>query len=34
VAAANLPAAEAQLLSDDLEAGLTGYTYLSDEPLA
>lgn len=34
VAAAQLPAAEAQLLDEALEAGLTGYTYLSDEPLA
>ncbi|HZF97347.1 MAG TPA: arginine decarboxylase [Pseudoxanthomonas sp.] len=34
VAQANLPPAEAQALNDALEAGLTGYTYLSDEPLA
>lgn len=33
VAAANLSAERAQELSDALEAGLTGYTYLSDEPL-
>ncbi|HEY9253248.1 MAG TPA: arginine decarboxylase [Stenotrophomonas sp.] len=33
IAAAQLPAARAQELSDALEAGLTGYTYLSDEPL-
>jgi len=33
VAAAGLPAERAQELSDALEAGLTGYTYLSDEPL-
>ncbi|WP_170873960.1 hypothetical protein, partial [Xanthomonas translucens] len=32
-AAAQLPAAQAQALSAELEAGLTGYTYLSDEPL-
>jgi arginine decarboxylase len=31
---AGLPGDESQLLSDALEAGLTGYTYLSDEPLA
>jgi arginine decarboxylase len=31
---AGLPAADAGLLADALEAGLTGYTYLSDEPLA
>ena len=31
---AGLPAAESKLLSDALETGLTGYTYLSDEPLA
>ncbi len=30
---AGLPAAESQRLADALEAGLTGYTYLSDEPL-
>ena len=30
---AGLPAAESRLLSDALETGLTGYTYLSDEPL-
>ncbi|HSX63812.1 MAG TPA: arginine decarboxylase, partial [Pseudoxanthomonas sp.] len=34
VAAAQLPADESQILSAALEAGLTGYTYLSDEPLA
>jgi len=34
VAAANLPADEAQRLNDALEAGLTGYTYLDDTPLA
>jgi arginine decarboxylase len=34
VAAAQLPADESQMLSAALEAGLTGYTYLSDEPLA
>src|SRR5690606_5677570 len=34
VAAANLPAEEAQRLDDALEAGLTGYTYLDDTPLA
>ncbi|GGD49117.1 arginine decarboxylase [Pseudoxanthomonas indica] len=34
VAAAQLSAEESQALSADLEAGLTGYTYLSDEPLA
>ncbi|MBN6149891.1 arginine decarboxylase [Xanthomonas sp. AmX2] len=33
VAAAQLPADEAQALAAALEAGLTGYTYLSDEPL-
>jgi arginine decarboxylase len=33
VAEAGLPADEARRLSDALEAGLTGYTYLSDEPL-
>ncbi len=33
VAAAQLPAAQATELADALEAGLTGYTYLSDEPL-
>ncbi|HYG06142.1 MAG TPA: arginine decarboxylase [Stenotrophomonas sp.] len=33
IAAAQLPAARAQELADALEAGLTGYTYLSDEPL-
>jgi arginine decarboxylase len=31
---AGLSADESKLLSDALEAGLTGYTYLSDEPLA
>jgi arginine decarboxylase len=34
VAAAQLSADESQMLSNALEAGLTGYTYLSDEPLA
>jgi len=34
IAAAQLPAVRAQELADALEAGLTGYTYLSDEPLA
>jgi arginine decarboxylase len=29
-----LPADEAQRLEDALETGLTGYTYLSDAPLA
>jgi arginine decarboxylase len=33
VAAANLSPERAQELSEALEAGLTGYTYLSDEPL-
>jgi arginine decarboxylase len=33
VAAAGLPADEADRLNAALEAGLTGYTYLSDEPL-
>lgn len=33
VAEANLPPEHAQELSAALEAGLTGYTYLSDEPL-
>ncbi|MET0289307.1 MAG: arginine decarboxylase, partial [Pseudoxanthomonas sp.] len=33
VAAADLSPERAQELSDALEAGLTGYTYLSDEPL-
>ena len=33
IAAAHLPAEEAQRLAHALEAGLTGYTYLSDEPL-
>ena len=33
VAAAGLPAARAAELNAALEAGLTGYTYLSDEPL-
>ena len=33
IAAAELPVARAQELADALEAGLTGYTYLSDEPL-
>nr|WP_298125033.1 arginine decarboxylase [uncultured Pseudoxanthomonas sp.] len=31
---AGLPADESKRLADALEAGLTGYTYLSDEPLA
>ena len=34
VANAGLPAEESKLLADALEAGLTGYTYLSDEPLS
>ena len=34
VANAGLSAEESKLLSDALEAGLTGYTYLSDEPLS
>ncbi|RDZ26796.1 arginine decarboxylase [Lysobacter silvisoli] len=34
VAAAGLPEAEAASLNEALEAGLTGYTYLSDAPLA
>ena len=34
VAAANLPADEAERLNAALEAGLTGYTYLGDAPLA
>ena len=34
VAAAGRSPARAQGLSQALEAGLTGYTYLSDEPLA
>ncbi|QOW21932.1 arginine decarboxylase [Novilysobacter avium] len=34
VAAADLPADEAERLNAALEAGLTGYTYLSDAPLA
>lgn len=34
VAAAGLPADEAEQLNAALEAGLTGYTYLSDAPLA
>ena len=33
VAAASLPADESARLNDALEAGLTAYTYLSDEPL-
>ncbi|AOD13664.1 arginine decarboxylase [Xanthomonas fragariae] len=33
IAAAQLSPERAQQLSDALEAGLTGYTYLSDEPL-
>lgn len=34
VDAAQLPAEEAQRMRDALEAGLTGYTYLDDSPLA
>ena len=34
IAAAQLPPARASELAEALEAGLTGYTYLSDEPLA
>ena len=34
VAKAGLPTEESKMLSDALEAGLTGYTYLSDEPLS
>lgn len=34
VAEAKLPADEAAAMAEALEAGLTGYTYLSDEPLA
>jgi len=34
VEAAQLPADEAQRMNAELEAGLTAYTYLSDEPLA
>ena len=34
VAKAQLPADESKLLAEALEAGLTGYTYLSDEPLS
>ncbi|KAF1718837.1 arginine decarboxylase [Pseudoxanthomonas wuyuanensis] len=34
VAAAQLPEDESKVLADALETGLTGYTYLSDEPLA
>ena len=34
VSKAGLPAEESKLLADALEAGLTGYTYLSDEPLS
>ena len=34
VDAAKLPADEAQRMNDALEAGLTGYTYLDDSPLA
>ncbi|MFD0739868.1 arginine decarboxylase [Lysobacter koreensis] len=34
VAAANLPADEAERLNAALETGLTGYTYLDDAPLA
>ena len=33
ISEAGLPAEESQRLADALEAGLTGYTYLSDEPL-
>jgi arginine decarboxylase len=33
VAAAGLPAAESERMAAALEAGLTAYTYLSDEPL-
>ena len=33
VDAAGLPGDEAQALKDALEAGLTAYTYLSDDPL-
>ncbi|NIJ82742.1 arginine decarboxylase [Xanthomonas cannabis] len=33
IAAAQLPPGRAKELTDALEAGLTGYTYLSDEPL-
>jgi len=33
VAAAALPGAEAERMNAELEAGLTAYTYLSDEPL-
>lgn len=33
IAAAGLPATEAARLGEELEAGLTGYTYLSDAPL-
>ncbi|MET0893208.1 MAG: arginine decarboxylase, partial [Pseudoxanthomonas sp.] len=34
VVKAGLPAEESRALADALEAGLTGYTYLSDEPLS
>ncbi len=34
VAKAQLPAEESKALAEALEAGLTGYTYLSDEPLS
>ncbi len=34
VAKAGLPAEEVKALAEALEAGLTGYTYLSDEPLS
>ncbi|MEO8366745.1 MAG: arginine decarboxylase [Pseudoxanthomonas sp.] len=34
VAQAGLPVEESKMLADALEAGLTGYTYLSDEPLS
>ena len=34
VAKAGLPAEESKMLAEALEAGLTGYTYLSDEPLS
>ncbi|MET0755687.1 MAG: hypothetical protein ABWY31_06165, partial [Pseudoxanthomonas sp.] len=34
VAKAELGTEESKLLANALEAGLTGYTYLSDEPLS
>ena len=34
VSQAGLPEAESKSLAEALEAGLTGYTYLSDEPMA